>query len=131
MGIYEELVARGLIAQVTNEEEIRARLSDFADAAVSSPADGIAGELLQMLKSVKVFRAPTRFGKRVYDDKSFYKSLTEQYARRQVLSDRQVSALKRIVRAYREQIPDYEAKKDALGLESTGKEDKGGGDGAE
>ena len=23
MGIYEELVARGLIAQVTNEEEIR------------------------------------------------------------------------------------------------------------
>ena len=26
MGIYEELVARGLIAQVTNEEEIRARM---------------------------------------------------------------------------------------------------------
>ena len=128
------VVARAILEKVSgrpDEEEIRARLSDFADAAVSSPADGIAGELLQMLKSVKVFRAPTRFGKRVYDDKSFYKSLTEQYARRQVLSDRQVSALKRIVRAYREQIPDYEAKKDALGLESTGKEDKGGGDGAE
>ena len=128
------VVARAILEKVSgrpDEEEIRARLSDFADAAVSSPADGIAGELLQMLKSVKVFRAPTRFGKRVYDDKSFYKSLTEQYARRQVLSDRQVSALKRIVRAYREPIPDYEAKKDALGLESTGKEDKGGGDGAE
>ena len=128
------VVARAILEKVSgrpDEAEIRARLSDFADAAVSSPADGIAGELLQMLKSVKVFRAPTRFGKRVYDDKSFYKSLTEQYARRQVLSDRQVSALKRIVRAYREQIPDYEAKKDALGLESTGKEDKGGGDGAE
>ena len=48
-----------------------------------------------------------------------------------MLSDRQVAALKRIVKAYREQIPDYDAKKDALGLESKGKEDKEGGDGAE
>ena len=28
MGIYEELVARGLIAQVTNEEEIRDMLNN-------------------------------------------------------------------------------------------------------
>ena len=28
MGIYEELVARGLIAQVTNEEEIREMINN-------------------------------------------------------------------------------------------------------
>lgn len=28
MGIYEELVARGLIAQVTNEEEIRNMINE-------------------------------------------------------------------------------------------------------
>ena len=128
------VVARAILEKVSgrpDEAEIRARLSDFADAAVSSPADGVASELLEMLKAVKVFRPPTRFGKRVYDDRTFYKSLTEQYARRHVLSDRQVSALKRIIRAYREQIPDYEAKKEKLGLESKGKGDKEGGDGAE
>jgi hypothetical protein len=70
-----------------------------------------------MLKQVKTFRPATRFGKKVYDDKSFSESLMDQYSRRGKLSERQISALKRIVRAYRTQIPDYDAKKDALGLE--------------
>jgi hypothetical protein len=78
-----------------------------------------------MLKQIKTFRQATRFGKKVYDDKSFAESLCEQYAQRGRLSERQVMALKRIVRAYRTQIPDYDSKKDTLGLEGG---DKNGGD---
>ena len=40
MGIYEELVARGLIAQVTNEEEIREMVNAgrlFSTLALTAP----------------------------------------------------------------------------------------------
>ena len=43
MQIYEELIARGLIAQVTNEEEIKKMVNegkaDFIDGAVSSDSN--------------------------------------------------------------------------------------------
>ena len=117
------IVARAILEKIDghpNEEEVRTKLAEFADPVEPKASDAAAGEMLEMLKSVKEFRSPTRFGKRVYDDKSFFDSLTAQYARRHTLSDRQIVALKRVVKAYRDQIPDYEAKKDALGIEMKG-----------
>lgn len=115
------------VSQLPDAESVRIKLSDFAIEDKSSEAvDGeVVAELLKMLKQIKTFRQATRFGKKVYDDKSFAESLCEQYAQRGRLSERQVMALKRIVRAYRTQIPDYDSKKDALGLEGG---DKNGGD---
>ena len=101
------------------------KLSDFASSqAKDSDSDNPAiAEMLKMLKAVKNFRPATRFGKKVYDDKSFSESLMDQYSRRGKLSDRQVGALKRMVRAYRTQIPDYEEKKESLGLEGKESDD--------
>ena len=117
------IVARAILEKIDghpDEEEVRTKLAEFADPVEPKASDAAAGEMLEMLKSVKEFRSPTRFGKRVYDDKSFFDSLTAQYARRHTLSDRQIVALKRVVKAYRDQIPNYEAKKDALGIEMKG-----------
>ena len=114
------IVARAILEKIggrPDEEEVRARLAEFADPVEPKATDVAAGEMLEMLKAVKKFRPPVRIGKRIYDDKSFFESLTSQYARRRTLSDRQVVALKRVVRLYRDQIPDYDAKKDALEIE--------------
>jgi DNA topoisomerase-1 len=106
-------------SELPDPDAVRLKLSDFAGSNLKSESsdDPAVAELLKMLKQVKTFRPATRFGKKVYDDKSFSESLMDQYSRRGKLSERQISALKRIVRAYRTQIPDYDAKKDALGLE--------------
>ena len=46
MGIYEELIARGLIAQVTNEDEIREMVNNGPATfyiVFACPADSLAG----------------------------------------------------------------------------------------
>ena len=63
------------------------------------------------------WRPPAKRGKKTYDDKEFVTSLTDQYARRRSLSTRQVAALKRVISAYRDKIPDYSKKVASLGLE--------------
>lgn len=112
-------------SELPDADQIRLKLSDFASSqAKDSDSDNPAiAEMLKMLKAVKNFRPATRFGKKVYDDKSFSESLMDQYSRRGKLSDRQVGALKRMVRAYRTQIPDYEEKKESLGLEGKESDD--------
>jgi hypothetical protein len=42
----------------------------------------------------------------VYDDREFANSVREQFNRRGTLSDRQISALRKMLSRYREQIPD-------------------------
>ena len=58
-------------------------------------------------------------GKRVYDDRAFVKSLSDQYARNRSLSVRQVSALRRIAMQYKSRIPDFAAVAEKLGLASS------------
>ena len=53
------------------------------------------------------------------------KSLADQFARRHALSQRQVVALRRVVSAYHDKIPDFEEKSKGLGLD---KENAGGGE---
>ena len=67
-------------------------------------------------EEVSEWRPPAKRGKKTYDDKEFVHSLADQYARRHSLSARQVAALKRIIAAYKDRIPNYANKVAALGL---------------
>ena len=98
-------------------DEVRAKLSEFVPEGFSSePADPTVPGILKLMETVSEWRPKSKKGKKVYDDKSFVKSLADQYARRHSLSARQVMALKRVAVAYRDKIPGYEAKAVELGL---------------
>lgn len=82
----------------------------FASFGINPPDESEAEQvrsLLDALQQVKEWRKATRKGKRVFDDQAFYVSLGEQFKKRLSLSPRQVSALRRLVARYREQIPQY------------------------
>ena len=74
--------------------------------------------ILKLMETVTEWRPKSRKGKKVYDDKNFVKSLADQYARRSTLSSRQIMALKRVAVAYRDKIPDFDAKTADLGLKN-------------
>ena len=98
-------------------EEIRAKLSEFITGGFTvDVADPAIPELLQLMSSVKEWRPASKKGRKVYDDKAFVESLQDQFSRRHSLSPRQIIALRRVVVAYRDQIPDYENRARDLGL---------------
>lgn len=66
-----------------------------------------AQALLGALASVTTWNEPVKRGKQTYDDKAFIESLTTQLQTRHYLSERQFEALKKVVRSYQEQIPNY------------------------
>ena len=64
------------------------------------------GRLLAALGSVKTWRAPTTRGRMVYSDEKFFKSVKRQYDEdTRAFTDRQRTALVRLVGIYRDQIP--------------------------
>ncbi len=89
--------------------------------------DGESGILLEALSGVEKWREPTRRGRRVYDDQAFCKSLCDHHSRKGFLSDRQRTALKRLVGRYNEQIPDFAKLAEAYEIEVPA-EKKGSGD---
>ena len=96
---------------------VREKLSEFVSGGFEDRAsDPTIPGLLGLFDGVTEWRPPAKRGKKTYDDKEFVRSLSDQYARRRSLSSRQVAALKRIVAAYRDRIPDYAKKTAALGL---------------
>ena len=106
----------GALADV---DEVRAKLSEFVPEGFDSdPVDPSVPALLKLMESVTEWRPKSKKGKKVYDDKSFVKSLADQYARRHSLSARQVMALKRVAVAYRDRIPGFDEKSAGLGLEN-------------
>jgi DNA topoisomerase-1 len=64
--------------------------------------------LLGAMGSVKEWKEAVKRGKRTFDDKEFHDSLSQQFGSKGYLSDRQRAALKRMVKRYRDQIPNYE-----------------------
>ena len=98
-------------------EAVRAKLAEFVPGGFEpQEADPTVPALLKLFDGVTEWRPAVKKGKKVYDDKEFVKSLGEQYSRRHSLSQRQVAALKRVIAAYKDKIPDYAAKAAALGL---------------
>ena len=61
----------------------------------------------------------------MFDDRDFAESLKVQYARRRMLTARQLAALKKLVVPYKDQISDFDARAKSIGLDSTPKR-KGG-----
>ncbi|MBR1920863.1 MAG: type I DNA topoisomerase [Kiritimatiellae bacterium] len=99
-------------------EEIRARLAEHVPGgfANSRADDGVIAGLLELMETVTEWRPASKKGRKVYDDKEFVKSLSDQYARRRSLSSRQIMALKRVAVAYRDRIPGFDAASERLGL---------------
>ena len=98
-------------------DELRAKLAEFVPGGFAdNVADPAIPGLLEMASKVKEWREPSKRGKKTYDDKTFLESLRNQYARRHTLSTRQVLALRRVISSYREQIPDFDAKAESLGI---------------
>ena len=100
-----------------DSEEVREKLSEFVQggfAVLSDDPKTIA--LLELAKTVTEWRPKAKRGKKTYDDKSFVKSLGDQFKRRHTLSARQVAALRRVLYAYRDKIPGYAEKMRELGF---------------
>ena len=98
-------------------EAVREKLSEFVPGGFTTmPSDPAVPGILEMMKGVKEWRVPMKKGRKLYDDKGFVDSLATQFARRHSLSPRQTLALKRVAVAYRAQIPDFDARAEALGL---------------
>jgi len=98
-------------------DAVRAKLAEFVTGGFTvDVADPAIPELLQLMKGVQKWRPASKKGRKVYDDQAFVESLREQFERRHSLSPRQLVALRRVVVAYRAQIPDYERQAAALGL---------------
>ena len=69
-----------------------------------SPASSANAEeiqkLIDQLGGITEWEKPVKKGFRIFDDKSFYSSLSKQFAAKKSLSEKQVSALRRIVGKY-------------------------------
>ena len=87
-------------------------------AAASKPAEPASPMTLkkiELLKGVN-FGEPRKFGRRTFDDKKFFESLRKQAEGGRGLSEKQIAVLDRMLRKYAEQIPDFEAVSQALGM---------------
>ena len=105
-------------------QEIREKLSQVVTNGFGpEPENQDIARLLELFKYVKAWRPVTRIGKFVYDDEKFISSIIEQFNARKKLSSRQMVAVKRVVRAYKTDIPDYEKVAEEFGLEKVGKND--------
>ena len=100
-----------------NCDAVREKLTPFVPGGFGEgDADPSIREILKMLSLVKEWRPSAKRGKKVYDDEAFVKSLADQFSRRRSLSTRQVIALKRVAVAYKDKIPGFEERAEALGL---------------
>ena len=71
--------------------------------------DAESAALLEQLKHVTQWKEATGKGGKIFDDKSFFESLSRQYVQRKSLTPRQKSALKRMAKKYAGNEPKPEA----------------------
>lgn len=95
-------VILSLSDKIENFEEIKQQL----DIKITvEDEDGECATLLGAMKEVKEWKEPVKRGKMVFDDNKFFDSLSQHFSRRKSLSPKQKAALKKMVRRYRDQIP--------------------------
>lgn len=111
--------------QVENFEAKAAELKlEIPEEAVIDPEESKEiTALLKALSSVTEWNAPTKRGRMTYDDKSFYESLSSNFANKGSLTPRQLAALKKCVGRYKEKIP-AELFPEGLDSASSGGEEK-------
>ena len=99
--------------------DVKAKLAEYVPADPTLvPDDPSVPKLLALFKNVTKWRPVAKKGKRIYDDKLFIESLTDQFARRHSLTSRQIVALKRVTVLYRKSIPDFARVAEELGLDN-------------
>ncbi len=101
-------------SQIDNFEQVQKDLGLEAKAPAEN-AEEIA-KLIELCKTIETWNPPVKRGKREFNDADFYESLSTQFKGKGSLSDRQVAALKKMIGRYTDQIPDYEAVREELGL---------------
>jgi DNA topoisomerase-1 len=84
--------------QIPDFEAIRERLELESQAPQGEDTESAA--LLEQLRHVTEWRQATGKGGKVFDDKTFFDSLSRQFGQRKSLTPRQKSALKRMARKY-------------------------------
>jgi len=104
--------------QIPDFESMKDELGLHEAAAAE---DKESGPLLELLKEVKTWKPPTKRGRREWDDQKFYESLSRQYGQRKSLSPKQVASLKKMLRRYAEQIPNYEQVAAQYGIPASAK----------
>lgn len=95
----------------------REQIPDFEQVSTSwelndNGTNEPVGEWLKLMEGVAEWKPPVKRGKSVWDDRQFFESLNRQYKDRRTLSPRQAKSLKKMVKKYADQIPDYEDRKD-------------------
>ncbi|MEA2067824.1 MAG: type I DNA topoisomerase, partial [Verrucomicrobiota bacterium] len=91
--------------QIENFDAIRVELK--LDEKKEVEADPSTAPVLAMMESITEWAEPTMRGKREFNDKTFFDSLSAQFKGKGSLSDRQLAALKKMAARYTEQIPNY------------------------
>jgi DNA topoisomerase-1 len=126
------ILARNVCENLGEDElsqSLKSRLAAFVpEESEKKEIDPTLPDLIAMMGEIKTWRDPVKRGKRTFDDKEFADSLSVHFARRKSLTPRQVAALKKLLLSYREQISDYAARAEKLGLPLTApeKRTKGG-----
>lgn len=83
------------------------RIAKPTSESTNPQNEAAARELLDALSLVTAWHEPIKRGRTTYDDEAFVRSLTTQLAEKRFLSERQFEALKKLVRSYHAQIPNY------------------------
>jgi DNA topoisomerase I len=114
-----QLAALGLILtkyaeQIPDFEALRSGLK-LADRPAAADS-GQCAALLELMKAVQSWNPPVKRGKREFNDRDFYESLSGQFAGKGALSDKQLAALKKMLARYAAQIPGYEEARERYGL---------------
>jgi hypothetical protein len=104
--------------QISNFES---RALELGLQATAATEDKESGPLLELLKAVKTWKPPTKRGRREWDDREFYESLSRQYGQHKRLSPKQIASLKKMVKRYAEQVPNYEQVAAQYGIPASAK----------
>ena len=101
------------VEQLPDAEKLRQELGVVVQ---EGPQDPHLAAIIELAAGITQWAPAVQRGKKTWDDKEFFTSLSQQFTRKKGLSPRQVAALKKMLRRYAAQIPDYAAKVDTLGL---------------
>lgn len=122
MGALDRILARNA-AHIPGFAQVREELGLSAQDTASETDHESAG-LLALFSQITTWREATVRGKRTFDDKIFFDSLAGQFGENKWLSPRQRAALKKMLFRYKEQIPDFDAIVERLGLRKGKTEEK-------
>ncbi|MFA4944551.1 MAG: type I DNA topoisomerase [Lentisphaeria bacterium] len=109
---FAELAARFQIGAGT------AATTEGAETAEPAADTAKLEGLMAMLADVKQWAEPTQRRGWTFDDRKFAESLQEQFRKRKSLSPKQAEAITKLLRKYREQIPDFAGRCATLGLDA-------------